>query len=190
MTARHEPELWLVRHGETEWSRVRKHTGRTDLPLTADGEAAAKALAPRLAGVRFDVVLSSPLQRAWRTAELAGVRPEPEPDAMEWDYGDYEGRRTVDIREEFPGWRVWHDPIPHGESIDQVAERADRVVARIRERATERALLVAHGHFSRVLGMRWLGLDPRDGELFRMDTTTVTVLGWDRGLPIVERWNA
>lgn len=184
------PELWLVRHGETEWSRARRHTGRSDIPLTAEGEAAAAALAPRLAGVHFDIVLASPLQRAWRTAELAGVKAEPEPDAMEWDYGEYEGRRTVDIRETVPGWRVWRDPVPGGETIEQVSARADAVVAKVRERATERALLFAHGHYSRILGMRWLGLNAHDGELFRMDTTTITVLGWDRGLPIVERWNS
>jgi broad specificity phosphatase PhoE len=184
------PELWVVRHGETEWSRVRKHTGRTDLPLTEAGEAAASALAPKLADVHFDLVLASPLRRAWHTAELAGVKPEPEPRAMEWDYGDYEGVTTMEIRETVPGWRVWHDPIPNGETVEQVAARADAVIARVREEATERALLVAHGHFARVLGTRWIELDPRDGEKFRMDTTKITVLGWDRGLPIIERWNS
>jgi probable phosphoglycerate mutase len=185
-----EPELWLVRHGETEWSRARRHTGRTDLPLTADGEAAATALVPRLKGVRFDHVFSSPLRRAWHTAELAGVTPEPEPRAVEWDYGDYEGITTVEIRKSRPGWRVWEGPIPNGETIQQVAERADAVIRHVRERATERALLVAHGHFSRILATRWLGIDPALGERFRMDTATISVLGWDRGLPIVERWNS
>ena len=184
-----KPELWLVRHGETEWSRVRRHTGRTDIPLTAEGERAARATAPRLAGVHFDLVLASPLQRAWRTAELAGLEPKPEPLAVEWDYGDYEGRTTVDIRTEQPGWRVWQGDVPNGETIDEVAARADAVVERVLAEAPARALLVAHGHFLRILAMRWIGLSPRLGEHFRKDTTTVSVLGWDRGVPIVEQWN-
>jgi broad specificity phosphatase PhoE len=185
-----EPELWLVRHGETTWSRDRRHTGRTDLPLTADGEAAAAALAQRLLGVDFDLVLASPLQRAHRTAELAGLEPTAEPNAVEWDYGDYEGVTTVEIRRNVPGWRVWHGPVPNGETIHEVARRAEAVIARVRSEARTRAILVAHGHFSRVLAMRWLGLSPADGEHLRMGTATVSVLGWDRGVPIVERWNA
>jgi probable phosphoglycerate mutase len=185
-----EPELWLVRHGETTWSRVRRHTGRTDLPLTPAGEAAAAALAPRLRDVAFDLALSSPLQRALRTAQLAGLSPAPEPNAVEWDYGDYEGVTTAEIRETVPGWRVWQDPVPNGETIEEVAKRAGTVIRRVREEARERAILVAHGHFSRILAMRWLGLPPAAGEHLRMGTATVSVLGWDRGLPIVERWNA
>jgi probable phosphoglycerate mutase len=190
VTDRHEPELWLVRHGETEWSKVRKHTGRTDLPLTADGEAAAAKLAPRLAGVHFDLVLASPLRRATRTAELAGLSPVPEPNAVEWDYGDYEGVTTMEIRETVPDWRVWRGPIPNGETIDEVAKRAEAVIQRVREEARERAILVAHGHFSRILAMRWLGFPADGGEHLRLGTATVSVLGWDRGVPIVERWNA
>jgi broad specificity phosphatase PhoE len=185
-----EPDLWLVRHGETEWSRVRRHTGRTDLPLTPDGEAAAVALAPRLRGVAFDLVLSSPLQRALRTAELAGLTPRPEPLAVEWDYGDYEGVTTLEVRETVPGWRVWQGPVPNGETIDEVAKRAGSVIRRVREEARERAILVAHGHFCRVLAMSWLGLPAVEGEHLRLGTATVSVLGWDRGIPIVERWNA
>ena len=185
-----EPELWLVRHGETEWSRVRRHTGRTDLPLTTEGEAAAAALVPRLRGVAFDLVLASPLQRAFHTAELAGLTPQPEANAVEWDYGDYEGVTTVQIRETVPGWRVWQGPVPNGETIDEVAKRAENVIQRVREEASRRAVLVAHGHFSRILAMRWLGLPAAAGEHLRMDTATVSVLGWDRGIPIVERWNA
>jgi broad specificity phosphatase PhoE len=185
-----EPELWLVRHGETTWSRARRHTGRTDLPLTPEGEAAARSLAPRLRDVEFDVVLSSALQRARRTAELAGLTPRLEPNAAEWDYGDYEGVTTVEIRETVPGWRVWQGPVPNGETIDQVAKRAEAVIARVREEARSRAILFAHGHFSRVLAMRWLGLPPTEGEHLRMGTATVSVLGWDRSIPIVERWNA
>jgi probable phosphoglycerate mutase len=185
-----EPDLWLVRHGETEWSRVRRHTGRTDLPLTPDGEAAAVALAPRLRDVAFDLVLASPLRRALRTAELAGLTPRPEPLAVEWDYGDYEGVTTVEVRETVPGWRVWQGPVPNGETIDEVAKRAESVIQRVREEARERAILVAHGHFCRVLAMCWLGLPAAEGEHLRMGTATVSVLGWDRGIPIVERWNA
>jgi len=190
MTEQHSPELWLVRHGETEWSRVRKHTGRTDLPLTPDGESAARALAPRLRDVHFDLVLSSPLRRALTTAERAGLRPEPEPDAVEWDYGDYEGVTTKEIRETVPGWRVWRGPVPNGETIEDVARRADSVIRRVRAEARERAILVAHGHFSRILAMRWLGFPAAGGEHLRLGTATISVLGHDRGVPIVERWNA
>jgi probable phosphoglycerate mutase len=185
-----EPELWLVRHGETTWSRDRRHTGRTDLPLTPEGEAAATALAPRLRDVEFDLELSSPLQRARRTAELAGLSPSVEPNAAEWDYGDYEGVTTMEIRRTVPGWRVWAGPVPNGETIQEVARRAEAVIARVRAEARTRAILVAHGHFSRILAMRWLDLSPDDGEHLRMGTATVSVLGWDRGIPIVERWNA
>ena len=185
-----EPQLWLIRHGETTWSRARRHTGRTDLPLTPEGEAAATALAPRLRDVAFDLVLSSPLQRALRTAQLAGLSPVPEPNAVEWDYGDYEGVTTGEIRETVPGWRVWQGPVPNGETVHEVAKRAETVIRRVRAEARERAVLVAHGHFSRVLAMRWLGLPAAAGEHLRMGTATVSVLGWDRGIPIVERWNA
>lgn len=190
MAGVHTPELWIVRHGETEWSRARRHTGRTDLPLTPEGEDAARAMAPTLAGVPFDLVLASPLARAWRTAELAGLHAEPEPRAMEWDYGDYEGVTTMSIRETRPGWLVWEDTVPNGETLEQVAARADEVVERIRTEAEQRALLFAHGHYLRVLAMRWLGLPPATAQHFRLETTTVSVLGWDRGVPIVERWNA
>jgi broad specificity phosphatase PhoE len=189
-TPPHRPELWLVRHGETEWSRVRRHTGRSDLPLTGRGEAGATELAPRLRGVAFDLVLASPLRRAWRTAELAGLTPRPEPAAVEWDYGDYEGVTTAEIRETRPGWRVWRGSVPNGETIGEVAKRAETVIQRVREEARERAILVAHGHFCRILAMRWLGFPPEGGEHLRLGTATVSVLGWDRGVPIVERWNA
>lgn len=183
------PELWLVRHGETEWSRVRKHTGRTDLPLTPAGEAAAGALAARLRGVEFDLVLTSPLRRASRTAELAGLTPRPEPLAVEWDYGDVEGVTTAEVRETRPGWRVWQGPVPNGETIDEVAKRAEGVIQRVLTEARERAILVSHGHFIRILAMRWLGLPAAAGEHLRTGTATVSVLGWDRGIPVVERWN-
>ncbi|GAA2755644.1 histidine phosphatase family protein [Actinopolymorpha rutila] len=188
----HQPELWLARHGETEWSRDGRHTGKTDLPLTEAGERAAWALGDRLAGTSFDLVVTSPLARARETARLAGFgdRAVVEPDVREWDYGEYEGRTTPDIRTEVPGWSVWNDPVPGGESAEQVGARADRVIDRIREDVAERALIVAHGHFLRVLGARWLGLSPRNGAHFLLDVATVSVLGWERETPTFDRWNS
>lgn len=183
-------ELWLIRHGETDWSRDRRHTGRTDRPLTADGEASARSLATRLAGVRFDLVLASPLARAWRTAELAGLAPKPEPLAQEWDYGAYEGRTTAGIQAEHPGWSVWTSPILGGESLAEVAYRADTVIARIRAEGGERAVLVAHAHFLRVLGARWVDDDPQLARHLALDTATVSMLSWDRGAPVILRWNS
>jgi broad specificity phosphatase PhoE len=185
----YEPELWLVRHGETEWSRTRRHTGLTDLPLLPDGEAAARALAPRLQGISFDLVLSSPLQRARRTAELAGLSPQLEPLAVEWNYGDYEGITTAQIQERNPGWSIWTDPVPGGENVDEVAARADAVIARVRAQAPKRAVLVAHAHFLRVLAARWIEQSPQLGERFNLLTSTVSVVAWDRGTPVIDQWN-
>jgi broad specificity phosphatase PhoE len=187
--SRYEPELWLIRHGETEWSRNRRHTGRSDLPLTPEGEQAARALAPRLDGVPFDLVLASPLARARHTAELAGLTPQLEPRAMEWDYGQYEGITTAQIQERHPGWSVWSDPIPGGESLEQVAARADAVLARIRAQAPKRAALVAHAHFLRILAVRWIEQAPNLAERFNLRTSAVSVLGWDRGVAVIDRWN-
>ena len=185
----HEPELWLIRHGETEWSRNRRHTGRTDLPLTPEGEQAARALAPRLDGVPFDLVLASPLMRARHTAELAGLSPQLEPLAMEWDYGEYEGVTTAQIQERHPGWSVWTDPIPGGESLQQVADRARAVIARIRAAAPKRAVLVAHAHFLRILTADWIEQEPQLASRFNLEVATISVLGWDRGDPVIDRWN-
>lgn len=185
-----EPELWLIRHGETEWSRDRRHTGRTDIPLTTAGEQAARSLGARLAGVRFDLVLASPLVRAWRTAELAGLAPKPEPRALEWNYGIYEGRRSADIQQEQPAWSVWTSPIPDGETLAAVAGRADGVIGRVRREGGERAVLVAHAHFLRVLGARWVDDDPQLARHLALDTATVSVLSWDRGAPVILRWNS
>ncbi len=183
-------EVWLVRHGETEWSRDHRHTSTTDLPLTALGEGAASALRPRLAGEAFELVLSSPRQRARRTADLAGRTDVVlDHDLVEWDYGDYEGITTAEIRETVPGWTVWTHPVPGGESAEQVTERLDRVVARVR-RVEGRSLLFAHGHALRALTARWLGLPVGDGRLLRLDTSTVSVLGHERETPVVLRWNA
>jgi probable phosphoglycerate mutase len=189
-SAQHEPECWLVRHGETEWSSVRKHTGRTDLPLTPNGEQDAAALAARLSGVHFDLVLASPLQRAWRTALLAGLSPEAEPNAMEWDYGVYEGRTTEQIRAENPDWSIWDSPVPEGENVEDVAKRADAVVARVRSQAPERAILVAHAHFLRIFAARWIDESALLAEHLVLETAKLSVLAWDRGVPVMERWNA
>ncbi len=188
--SQHEPECWLVRHGETEWSLQGKHTGRTDLPLTPAGEQAAIALAARLRGVHFDLVLASPLQRAWRTAQLAGVFPQPEPNAMEWDYGIYEGRTTAAIRSQDPAWSIWHGPVPGGENAYDVAKRADAVAARVRAEAAGRAIVFAHAHFLRIFGARWIGQEPQLAEHLMLGTATVSVLGWDRGSPAIKHWNS
>jgi broad specificity phosphatase PhoE len=189
-------EMILLRHGETEWSRDGRHTGRTDLPLTEKGEDQARALAPLLKGRSFDLVLVGPALRARRTAELAGLTAyETDPDLWEWDYGGYEGITTPSIRETRPGWYLWRDGVPPGdaghpgESAEEVGERADRVIARARA-ARGDVVLVAHGHFLRVLCARWLGLPPRDGRLFRLDTGTYSRLGFEHAEPVVLGWNA
>ncbi|RLV08599.1 histidine phosphatase family protein [Streptomyces griseocarneus] len=191
-------ELLLVRHGETEWSRDGRHTGLTDIPLTERGEQQAEALRPLLAGRRIALTLASPLKRALRTAELAGLDPEPEPDLLEWDYGGYEGITTAEIHRTRPDWYLWDDgvipgPAAHpGESIAQVGARADRVLARVapllREDGGDVAL-VAHGHFLRVLTARRLGLPPAAGALFRLDTATVSRIGTEHGRPALAAWN-
>jgi len=182
--------VWLVRHGETEWARLGRHTGRTDVPLTETGRAQAIALGVRLAGHPFDLVLTSPLSRAADTAALAGFgdRAIVDPDLREWDYGAFEGRLTTEIRAEYPGWTIWRGPWPDGETIDQVAARADRVVARVRATQGD-ALVVSHGHLLRVLAARWLGLRPASGSLFALGTATVSILGWEREYPVIETWN-
>ncbi|UFN44132.1 histidine phosphatase family protein [Nocardioides okcheonensis] len=183
------PELWVVRHGETEWSRDGRHTSVTDLPLTEKGEAAARELAPRLADVAFDLVLTSPRQRARRTAELAGFAgAEVDDDLAEWAYGDYEGITTEQIRETDPTWSVWTHPTPGGETAAEVARRLDRVVARAREH--ERTIVFAHGHSLRVLTARWLQQTAAEGRFFRLDTSTVSVLAFERETPVLLRWNS
>lgn len=184
------PELWLVRHGETVWSRDGRHTSVTDLDLTETGREVASGLGERLAGTHFDRVLTSPRTRARVTAELAGFDDaEIDDDLVEWAYGDYEGVTTAQIRETVPGWTVWSHPIPGGESAQQIGARLDRVVNRARRKGG-RTLAFAHGHSLRVLAARWLGLPPEDGRLLRLDTATVSVLGKERESPVVLRWNA
>src|SRR5262245_8789170 len=184
------PELWLVRHGQTEWARLGRHTGRTDIPLTDAGREQAAAVGARLAGHAFAVVLSSPLSRALETACLAGYgdRVETVDDLLEWDYGADEGRTTDEIRGDRPGWTIWRDGPRGGETADQVAARGDRVIGRVR-RGPGDALVFAHGHVLRVLAARWLGEPPTEGRLYALSTSTISVLGWERETPVIERWN-
>ncbi|WP_148572685.1 histidine phosphatase family protein [Nocardioides caldifontis] len=181
-------ELWLVRHGETEWSRDHRHTSVTDLDLTEAGVAVAQRLRERLTDHEFDVVLSSPRRRALRTAELAGFDPLVDQDLAEWEYGDYEGVTTAEIRETVPGWTVWTHPVPGGETAEQVGTRLDRVVTRARE-ADGDVLVFGHGHALRALTARWLDLPVSEGRHFRLDTATLGVLGYERETPVVLRWN-
>jgi broad specificity phosphatase PhoE len=190
-------ELILIRHGETEWSRSGRHTGRTDIPLTDDGVAAGKALAPALARRHVVAAFSSPLSRAMRTAELAGLTGfRRDPDLMEWDYGGYEGISTAQIRETTPGWYLWRDGVIRGdadhpgEQLQQVAARADAVLGRVRPMLRDGDVaLVAHGHLLRVLAARWLGLDPSAGRLFRLDTSTLSALGTEDEQTVISAWN-
>jgi probable phosphoglycerate mutase len=185
-----ETEVWLVRHGETEWSASGRHTSSTDLPLTDDGERTAREMRERLAGVTFDLVLTSPMQRARVTAELAGFgQAEADPDLVEWGYGEYEGRTNAEIREEAPGWTIWTHPTPGGETPQHVTDRMDRVVDRLRG-AQERALVFGHGHALRALTARWVGLDVSAGRLFKLDTATLSRLGYERETPVVLVWNS
>jgi broad specificity phosphatase PhoE len=190
-------QLILLRHGETEWSRAGKHTGRTDVPLTPAGEAAAAALAPVLAGRPIQAVFTSPAQRAVRTAELAGLTgAKTEPDLWEWDYGGYEGRTTAEIQAGWPGWYLWRDGVVPGdaahpgETAGQVGTRADAVLSRVAPLLADGDVaLVAHGHLLRVLTARWLRLAPDGGRLFRLDTGTLSTLGTEHGEPVISRWN-
>ena len=185
-----EQQVWLVRHGETEWARLGRHTGRTDVPLTETGREQAGALGRRLAATKFDLVLTSPLSRAADTARLAGFDGVAvvEPDLREWDYGALEGRLTAEIRDDYPGWSIWTGPWPEGETVEEVGARADRVLARIRA-ADGDVLLFSHGHLLRVLAARWLDLPPALGALFALSTATVSILGWDRENAVIETWN-
>lgn len=183
-----DTELWIVRHGETRWSKAWRHTSTTDLPLTEGGRADAQALRDMLSPFHFDRVWSSPRIRATETAALAGFEPDIDADLAEWDYGQYEGVTTEEIRETVPDWTVWTHPCPDGETAAQVGERLDRVVAGARD-LTGRTLVFAHGHSLRVLAARWLGLPVADGRIFDLDTATYSVLSDDRGQPVVKRWN-
>jgi broad specificity phosphatase PhoE len=186
-------ELWLIRHGETEWSRSGTHTGLSDIPLTAAGRAEAAALGRYLAARPFALVLVSPLERARETCRLAGYENAlPDPDLREWDYGDYEGLTTPQIQAERPAWSLWTDGVPNGESAAQVAARAERVIARAlaaESIADGDVALFAHAHILRVLTARWLALPPEDGRLFALGTAAVSILGYEHQARVVTRWN-
>ena len=186
-------QITLVRHGETAWALTGQHTGRTDLPLTANGEQRAALLRQRLHGETFAHVLTSPLQRARQTCELAGFgsAASPDPDLQEWDYGAYEGLTTREIHARQPGWNVFQDGCPGGESVKQVAQRADRVIDSLH--ALDGAVAVfSHGHFLRALAVRWIGLPLLDGRHFALDTGSVSILGYehpDRRTSVISLWN-
>lgn len=183
-------EVWLVRHGETEWSRDGRHTSTTDLALTDEGRRVAETLRERLNGEAFALVLTSPRERARETARLTGhADAEVDDDLAEWDYGDLEGETTPEIRETYPGWTIWRGPVPGGESAQDVSDRLDRVVTRCRT-TDGRVLLFGHGHSLRALAARWLELPVADGRHLRLDTASVSVLGWERETPVVLRWNS
>ena len=181
----------VVRHAETEWSQSGKHTGRADIPLTERGRERAVELGRELGKRRFELVLTSPLVRATETCRLAGfddlavLRDE----LVEWDYGSYEGQKTIEIREALPGWSVWRDGVPGGETADDVAARVDRVLAEIGSVAGD-ALVFSHGHLLRVVTARWLGLEPSAGRLFALDPGSLSVLGHERETPVVRLWNS
>ena len=183
-------EVTLVRHGETEWSRTGRHTGRTDIPLSPRGRQEAEAVGTILRGREFALVVTSPLMRAVDTSRLAGFAADAErlPDLVEWDYGAYEGLRTAEIRATRPGWTLWRDGVVDGESIDEVAARADAVISALRS-ASGPALVFGHGHALRVLAARWLGLAPAEGRLLALDPATISILGYEHETAAVRRWN-
>ncbi|MDQ2724169.1 MAG: histidine phosphatase family protein [Actinomycetota bacterium] len=185
------PVVTLIRHGETTWSARGQHTGRTDLELTETGEAQARGLRVLVAEHPFDVVATSPLRRALRTAELAGLDvTKILDDLREWDYGDLEGLTTPEIQERYPGWVIWNGPWPGGETAADVGQRADRVVAWLMGLPTDtRVALVAHGHILRVLGARWSGAEVVTGRMLALDTASVSELGWEHQRRVVRRWN-
>jgi probable phosphoglycerate mutase len=188
------PRIYLIRHGETEWSLSGQHTGRTDIPLTAPGEDGARELGQRLRDIQFARVLTSPRQRARRTCELAGLgsAAEIEPDLAEWDYGDYEGQRSANILQARPDWNLFRDGCPRGETPAQISDRADRLIARLRVLEGNVALF-SHGHFGRVLAARWIGLPVSEAQRFLLDTASLSILGYEPNhveSPVIALWNA
>jgi probable phosphoglycerate mutase len=182
--------IWLVRHGETEWSKSGQHTGRTDIPLTAMGERQGQALGRTLAGRQFALVLTSPLARARETCRLAGLASaaQPSDDLLEWDYGLYEGRTTAEVRTEQPGWSIWTTPMPKGETVEQVGERTRRVIERVAAVDGDVALF-AHAHVLRILAACWIGLPPIHGRSLTLGTASLSVLGYERQTRVIEVWN-
>jgi broad specificity phosphatase PhoE len=183
-------QVFLLRHGETEWSRTGRHTGRTDLPLTADGRLRAQAIGRALQGHKLSV-WTSPLDRARETCRLAGFADsaQVDDDLREWDYGIYEGRTTQEIRQETPDWSVWLSPIVNGESLEQVAERARRVIGRVIAAGDGDVALFAHGHILRILAACWIGLPPLTGRFLALDTASVSILGYERQTRVIRQWN-
>ena len=181
-------EIWLVRHGETEWSRSGQHTSRTDLPLTPEGERQAANLKRMLAGHSFTLVLSSPMKRAMDTCRLVGLSPEISDDLVEWNYGDYEGLTTPEIQKRVPGWTVWTGASPNGETVDEVAARAERVITRALSAGGDVALF-GHGHLLRILAARWIGIEASGGRLLVLSTASVSVLGYERETRVIRLWN-
>ena len=189
-----KPELWLLRHGTTAWSRSGRHTGSTDIPLVAEGEGQARRLAPALAGHPFAAVLTSPLQRARRTCDLAGLGAQASPCAnlREWDYGAYEGLTTAEIRQTVPAWTVWSHGCPEGDTAESVQGRCEQVIGQALAAAGERGTvaLFAHGHILRALAAIWLGLGASGGRLLALDTATISVLGFERDSRVIRHWNS
>jgi broad specificity phosphatase PhoE len=183
-------EIVLVRHGETEWAREERHTGRTDVPLTGEGRREAEVLGRRLAGYTFALVLTSPLRRAFDTCRLAGLgaAADVRQDLAEWDYGRYEGRTTPEIRVEAPGWSLWRDGCPGGETAADVGRRADRLIAELRPLAGDAAVF-AHGHLLRVLAARWVGMPAEAGGALGLSTATISILGHEHDLSVIWLWN-
>jgi probable phosphoglycerate mutase len=182
-------KIFLIRHGETEWSASGRHTGRTDVPLTVAGRRAAEGIKEALQGLRLEV-WTSPLDRARETSRLAGFPSAPfDDDLREWDYGVYEGRTTLEIRQETPDWSIWLAPITNGESLDQVAARARRVIDRVTANEGSDIALFAHGHFLRILAACWIGMPPLTGRFLALDTATVSILGYERQTRVIRRWN-
>jgi broad specificity phosphatase PhoE len=184
-------QIWLIRHGETEWSKSGQHTGTTDIALTERGREQASALAPLLAAQTFDVVLTSPMQRAIETCKLAGLSAQSkvEPDLHEWNYGIYEGRKTVDIRKETPDWSVWTSPIPEGENLADVGARAQKVIDRLLATGAARVALFSHAHFLRCFAAQWATGSPALGAHLALDTAALSVLGFERDIRAILKWN-
>ena len=186
------PQIYLARHGETAWSLSGQHTGRTDIPLTEQGKENARQLGKRLHGLTFSNVFSSPLQRALTTCELAGFGKQvtPEPLLLEWNYGDYEGRKTSEIDAERPDWFIFKDGCPNGESPDQIAARCDEMIEKVKA-INGNVLLFAHAHILRMFATRWLGLPPQEGRLYFLSTASLSILGYEHDLsePVIRLWN-
>ena len=183
------PEIWLARHGETEWSKNGRHTGLTDIPLTERGREQAEALAALFAGVEFDLVLSSPMERARETARLCGLEADADERLTEWNYGSYEGLTTAEIHRQEPGWDLWTDGCPGGESVADVEQRLEPLLGELRERPGQRIALFGHGHCSRALAACWLDLGGRAGRVLKLDTATLSTMGTEHGRAVIERWN-